>query len=122
MEPMMNRNELIEYIQNNYGVDPEYPWARAPTFATFKHGNNAKWFAVVMDIAAKKVVENGGEEKIDIVNVKVPPELVGSLRLQKDIYPAYHMNKEHWVTVKLGGEVSAAELISLVDESYRLTV
>ncbi|MDR2227429.1 MAG: MmcQ/YjbR family DNA-binding protein, partial [Providencia sp.] len=75
-----------------------------------------------MDIAAKKVVENGGEEKIDIVNVKVPPELVGSLRLQKDIYPAYHMNKEHWVTVKLGGEVSAAELISLVDESYRLTV
>lgn len=117
----MNRNELIAYIQNNYGVIPEYPWARAPTFATFKHGNNGKWFAVIMDIAAKKVVEGGGEEKIDIVNIKVPPELVGSLRLQKGIYPAYHMNKEHWVSVKLGAEVNAAELMSLVNESYRLT-
>ena len=26
----MKRNDLIGYIQNNYGVSPEYPWDKYP--------------------------------------------------------------------------------------------
>nr|WP_250210024.1 MmcQ/YjbR family DNA-binding protein [Morganella morganii] len=47
--------------------------------------------------------------------------MVGSLRLKDGIYPAYHMNKEHWVTIMLDTEFSSEELKSLIDDSYRLT-
>nr|WP_227989346.1 MmcQ/YjbR family DNA-binding protein [Morganella morganii] len=47
--------------------------------------------------------------------------MVGSLRLKEGVYPAYHMNKEHWVTIILDGKFNSGELKSLIDDSYRLT-
>lgn len=117
----MNKNELIVYIQNNYGCSPEYPWAKYPNHIIFRHKNNAKWFAVMMSISSTKLYESDSEETVNIINLKVAPELVGSLRLQADVYPAYHMNKEHWVTIKLGGSFKNDELKQLIYDSYRLT-
>ena len=37
-----------------------------------------------------------------------------------DVIPAYHMNKEHWNTVTLGGDVPDAELRQMVEWSYDL--
>ena len=54
-----------------------------------------------MDVSADKLHEGDSGTIIDIVDVKVEPELVGSLRLKEGIFPAYHMNKEHWITIKL---------------------
>ena len=117
----MKKHELVEYIQNNYGAVAEYPWDKFPNYAVFRHENNSKWFALIMDVPAKKLYEGGNDDIIDIVDLKVPSELVGSLRLKEDIYPAYHMNKEHWITVKLDSDYPEDELKALIDESYKLT-
>lgn len=38
------------------------------------------------------------------------------------IVPGYHMNKNHWITVSLTGEVPEAMLIDLANRSYELVV
>jgi predicted DNA-binding protein (MmcQ/YjbR family) len=35
--------------------------------------------------------------------------------------PAYHMNKEHWVSVILSGPLSADEIHELLADSHELT-
>ena len=117
----MKRNDLINYIQNNYGVSPEYPWDKYPNYVVFRHQGSSKWFALIMDVSADKLHEGDSGTIIDIVDVKVEPELVGSLRLKEGVFPAYHMNKEHWITIKLDDGFSESELKSLIDGSYRLT-
>lgn len=118
---MMNRAQLMVYIENRYGVLPEYPWQKYPYYAVFRHPQKAKWFAVIMDIPLSKLTHNANDSKIiAIINLKVMPELVGSLRLKKGVYPAYHMNKEHWVSIALGVGFDEAALQTLIDDSYDL--
>ena len=59
---------------------------------------------------------------VDIVNIKCDPIMLGSLLEEKGFYPAYHMNKEHWITICLDGSVDDEKILSLIDISYDLTV
>lgn len=61
------------------------------------------------------------EEKIDLLKVKVRPEQIGSLRKKEGILPAYHMNKEHWISILLSGPLSPTEIHDLLSESHELT-
>ena len=72
-----------------------------------------------MNIPAHKLGRENDEE-IWVVNVKAKPEEIGSLRMMKGIYPAYHMNKEHWLSLNLA-EIDETLLYELVDESFCLT-
>ncbi len=58
----------------------------------------------------------------DILNVKCSPLETGSLRQKPGIFPAYHMNKTHWITILLDGTLPEPELFWLLDESYTLTM
>ena len=116
----MNRRELEEYILDTYGVKPEYPWSKYPTFAVFRHESNQKWFAVIMTIDKLKLgIKEEGQ--IDVVNLKCEPNLTVSMWKSSGIYPAYHMNKEHWITVALDGSVSKDNLKFLLALSFDLT-
>ena len=85
----------------------------------FRHLHHRKWFAVLMNIPAHKLGRENDEE-IWVVNVKAKPEEIGSLRMMKGVYPAYHMNKEHWLSLNLA-EIDETLLYELVDESFCLT-
>ena len=41
------------------------------------------------------------DEVIDVINLKLPTEPFGSFGAPDGVYPAYHMNKLHWVSVLL---------------------
>lgn len=53
----MKRNELVDYIQSNYGVAAEYLWDRFPNYIIFRHKNNSKWFALIMDVPSKNCMK-----------------------------------------------------------------
>ena len=36
----MTRTELKEYIQNNYGTEPDYPWGKHQNHEVYRHINN----------------------------------------------------------------------------------
>lgn len=116
----MDRDRLREFILETYGVEPDHPWADSPTFEVFRHQNNKKWFALVMDIPRSRVGRSG-DEMIDLVNLKCDPAMIGSLRLEKGFFPAYHMSKEKWISVALDGSVDGERIKSLVDLSFELT-
>lgn len=116
----MTRTELAQYILETYSTEPDYPWLKSPTFAVFRQSSNRKWFALIMDIPRDKL-GLPGTELLDIVNLKCDPLLIGSLRRMPGIFPAYHMNKESWISVALDGTVPEEQIKMLLDMSYTAT-
>ena len=114
----MMRKELESYIVDKYSIEPEYPWAKMPTFAVFRHSNNKKWFAVIMTITKDKLGFDS-TESIDIVNLKCDPLM--NVTTEKGVFPAYHMSKTHWISVVLDGTVEKEKLEWLLDLSFDLT-
>ncbi|OUP83030.1 UNVERIFIED_ORG: hypothetical protein B5F06_12520 [Lacrimispora saccharolytica] len=121
------RTQVIGRIQSLYGVSPEYLWSSSPDSAVFRHTENGKWFVVLMRVSAEKLPRlretgTGGTEFVNILNLKCEPELAAALAAGKrGIFPAYHMNKTHWISVCLNGSVSEEELDSLIELSFELT-
>ena len=114
------REEIEKYINENYKALQEYPWIKYPNYATFKHKSNKKWFALIADVQYEKL-KIKKEGIVDVINVKNLPEMIGSLRKEKGILPAYHMNKEHWISILLDGTVEKQKILDLIDVSYELT-
>ena len=59
--------------------------------------------------------------RVDILNIKCDPILIGSLRSRPGFRPAYHMNKDKWLTVLLDGTAQRDEIEALLAISYDLT-
>ena len=116
----MNKAELEGYISEIYSTQGESPWAQSPANTVFRHRHNRKWFAIIMDIPREKLGLPGGKI-ISVVNVKCDPRLIGSFREEPGIFPAYHMNKAHWLTIALDGSADGEKLKFLLDMSYELT-
>ncbi len=96
----MTRNEFIEYCRDTYGTVPDYPFEDDLETAVLRHANNRKWYALVMKVSRRKFGIDS-HEVIDVVNLKLPLEMFGSFSPAEGVYPAYHMNKLHWVSVLL---------------------
>lgn len=117
----MNRMEWERFILDRYGVAPDHPWEKYPNFAVFRHGENRKWFALMMDVTRDKLGLQG-VERLDVVNLRCGPLLAGSLRAEPGIFPAYHMNKDNWITVALDGSVPDGQIIQLLEMSFAQTL
>ena len=115
----MNRQELAAYLTDTYSVEGEHLFAKYPGFLVFRHSGNKKGFAVIMDIPRKNLGLTGDGE-ISVVNLKCDPRLIGSFREEPGIFPGWHMNKAHWLTVALDG-TEEETIRFLVDMSYELT-
>ena len=116
----MNRQELAAYLTEIYGTAGEHLFARYPNFQAFRHNGNKKWFAVLMDIP-RKHLKLPGEGEISVVNLKCDTRLIGSFREEPGIFPGWHMNKAHWLSVALDGTVEDEKIRFLVEISYELT-
>ena len=116
----MTRDHFFQLIHTNLGVEPEYLWAVNPNYAVLRHPGSKKWFAAILDLSPAKL-GLPGEGLVDVLNLRCGPALAGSLLSQDGFYPAYHMNKSHWISLCLDGKVSRDEIYYLLNESYNLT-
>ena len=119
---LLNSNmklRLMEYCERKFGTEPEAPWEDSPDAYTFKTAKRNKWYALFMTIPYKSLglVAKGA---LDVVNIKLPPEKVLGLIDRVHFYPAYHMNKKHWITIVLNKEVDEPLVQQLLEESYGL--
>ncbi len=115
------KDKLFTYIEKEYHKNPEYPWARYPGYAVFRHSDNQKWFALIMDIPKSKL----GLESDDIayiLNVKMrEPLLMDFLVQQEGFFRGYHISKGNWISILLDGTVAFNEICRWLDESYIAT-
>lgn len=82
----------------------------------------AEWEATRYMVGGKMFAMQGGDkEGRPIITLKLEPAFGLLLRSQyKDIIPGYYMNKEHWNSLYLAGEVPDDVLRDMVDRSHRL--
>ena len=114
----MDKTGVFAYCREAFGVEPDYPWEQDST-AVLRHGDNRKWFAIVMDLPTCKLVPDA-PGRSDVMNVKISPDMVGSFTPAEGVYPAYHMNKGHWVSVLL--EAAPDDVVTfLLGVSFELT-
>ena len=113
--------DVLSYIKANFGADPEFLWAKTPNTAAFRHYRTRKWFAALLLDLPRKTLGLSEPGRVDILNLKCDPLMIGSLMDGKRFLPGYHMNKEHWITVLLDGSIPPEEIFPLIDLSYALT-
>ncbi len=109
----MTRRELIGYCLTFPAAYEDYPFddiVDAGAWTVMRHHANKKSFALIYERNGKLCV-----------NLKCEPLEAGFLRQAfADVAPAYHMNKEHWITAILGGSVPDEEIKGMIGRSYDL--
>lgn len=117
---MVKRKDILKYVKDNYRTEPDYPWESSPDAGVLRHKINRKWYGLIMEVSYQTVgIEKEGT--IDIINIKLDPDMVINLQSQKGFRPAYHMNKVHWITIILDGSVKDDLIYNLIDLSFDLT-
>lgn len=115
------KESIFEYIREQYNVDPDYPWDRDPESAVFRHKDNKKWFALIMNVPKDKLGIDSNEI-VTVINLKIDDFFLRDMLIKEEgIIPSYHMNKQHWITVLLDGTVKKDNVFSLIDVSYNAT-
>ena len=98
----MTRSELEEYIFDTYGVRPDYPWDSTPSSEVFRHGDNKRWFALIMDVP-KSSLDIPGGGTLCAVNLKCGPIVGGSLCGQNGFFSAAKtsLSQKHMASMKI---------------------
>lgn len=115
----MTKQELFEYCRSAYSTSPDYPFDGKTQTAVLRHTDNQKWYALTMRVSRRKFGQNS-DEVVDVVNLKLPLEMFGAFGASEGVYPAYHINKLHWVSVLLP-DVPNDLLVFLISVSFDIT-
>ena len=103
----MNIESFREYCLSKKGTTEEFPFDK-----------NTLVFKVMGKMFALTNIES-----FEGINLKVNPEDGAALRDQHTfVQSAYHMNKKHWITVKMEGGVPDKLVKKWIDDSYALAV
>lgn len=113
------KTQIMQWLTDTYGTTPETPWDDLPSYYTFKTAHTDKWYALFMDIAPK-CLSLQGDALVQVVNLKADAEDVKNAVDNVHVFPAYHMNKQHWLTVLLNATTDVALLKNLLAKSYVL--
>ena len=112
----MTRREIIHRCLTLPGAYEDYPFDPDPgdpeSWAALRHRGNRKVFAFVMKYQGRLCLNLKAEPMTGDFWRKVHPGTV---------IPAYHMNKAHWNTVFLDGDLSPEELWEMICHSYDRT-
>ena len=117
----MTRQELIDYIFDEYSVEPDFPFRMDDVTCVFRHIDNRKWFGIAM-VTPYRTIGINKAGNVEILNVKCDPIMTGSLRGKPGFCPAYHMNKDKWITILLNGSADEADIKALLAMSFCMTV
>lgn len=116
----MTRDEFSSFIETEFGTAHDCPFEDDLDTWVFRHGDNKKWFALVMTVKKRRLgIES--DDQIDVVNMKCAPEIMDDLWREAGVFPAYHMSKKHWLTLALDGTCADETVKWVARISYDLT-
>ncbi len=103
----MNLSSLNHFCLSLPGTSCDYPF-----------DENVKAFRV-----SGKIFALLDDKSFDTINLKCDPELALQWRNQfPDVQPGYHMNKKHWNTVQLHGNLSDERILEMIQHSYDMVI
>lgn len=102
----MDHKTVEDYILSMPNAKLDYPFGK--DVAVYKVGD--KMFALISE----------GKTPVNL-SLKCDPQLATHLREKyESVMPGYHLNKKHWNTMILSGQLSWEEVQDLIRLSYRL--
>lgn len=102
----MNHRTVEQYILSMPNSRLEYPFGEG--VAVYKTGE--KMFALISE----------GKDPVQL-SLKCDPQLAVLLREKyEEVMPGYHLNKKHWNTMVLTGQLEWDEVKDLIRHSYEL--
>lgn len=106
----MNVEELRDYCISLAGVVENHPWTEPEYVMLVTFTVGGKWFCLV-DLDNK------------FINVKCAPETISEMQSRyQGAFPAWHMNKTHWLGIHLESDVPDALIRSILKNGYDLIV
>lgn len=109
---------VIEYIGAKYGTELEFLWDSSPNSAVARHSGTKKWYGVIMTIPKNRLGFDSNEP-VEVINLHIKSDKIASVTDGICIFPGWHMNKKHWITVILDGRLPDDVLFERIDESYK---
>ncbi len=130
-------NRLAAWIAVEYGDEAEFPWEKYPGNGTFKCPENGKWYGIIMPVAFGKLTKAAQDAKdvgaetlnlfsyqpedvVEVINLKADPAKIPQLTRRAGIFPAWHMNKKHWISVILDDTLEDEEVADMIRSSHEL--
>lgn len=110
------KEKYLDWLKNRFCSIPDYPWPDTPDYCVFRCPNQ-KWYALVMKVKYRQLGLTG-EEEVWVVNMKADSKTIPNLTDHKSIFPAWHMNKKHWITILLTAATKFEILQELTEKSY----
>ena len=103
----MNVEDLRDYCLSLKAVKENMPW-KEPQYSmlvTFSIGG--KWFCLL-------------DPEKKFIDVKSDPERIQDILAHyKGAFPAWHMNKEHWIGITLDSDIPDQLIKELLEEGYK---
>lgn len=115
----MEREIILEYVEKIYGTKPEHLWKDQPDAIMLRHEVNKEWYAIFTNTPGL-MLQMETEETVELINVKVEPNLRDALISSPGFLPAYHIDEEHWISIRMDGLVSEAKILDFLDMSHDL--
>lgn len=102
----MDHKTVEDYILSMPNARLDYPFGK--DVAVYK--TRDKMFALISE----------GKTPVQI-SLKCDPQLAVTLREKyESVMPGYHLNKKHWNTIVLSGQLNWEEIQDLIRHSYQL--
>lgn len=106
----MTHKELEEYLLDFPNARLDFPFGEGTSVYKVGEKKGGKMFALIQD----------GSDPLR-VSLKCDPLLAQTLREKYEtILPGYHLNKKHWNTIILTGQLNDDEIKDLARHSYNL--
>ena len=113
-------SEIIDYCNDKYGENHVNPFKKHPDILAFVNEKN-KWYALMSNVEYNKLNKTSNIiTKVKILNVKYPTDNISDIIDNQNIFPAYHMNKKHWISIVLDKNIKLETIKELIDISYSL--
>jgi len=111
--------KILDYAKEKYNSPAEYLWPKFPRNAICRRQDNKKWYLGIFSVKGNKLGLKT-DEIVEVINLSAPADEIPKLIEQQNIYPAYHMNKKHWITIILDGSMPIDKIYKYIDKSYEL--
>jgi len=106
----MDHKKVETYILSMPNARLDYPFGEDVAVYKVGAGDTSKMFALIAE----------GKTPVRL-SLKCDPGLAKLLRAKYDeIMPGYHLNKKHWNTLTLTGQIEWPEVQDLIRHSYQL--
>ena len=108
----MNHKTVEDYILTMPNARLDYPFGEGTAVYKVPVGTEEKLFAIIAEGSAPLRV-----------SLKCDPQLALILREKYEtVLPGYHLNKKHWNTLILSGQLDWEEVKGLITHSYNLVI